>query len=224
MLRRGLSNAQLELELGAAPPHCSEAARAAAARTAAAEKATEAEAAPFEARLRWLLGGEDGENDKVLRTEARACREALLAFAHARAGAFAAMLTPLAEARPLAAAAPLDAGGDGAVALEPEHLGRGPASAAVMVQAGVRLLAAATTYRVVHGPFVFVRAAPSTDAEVLSMADVGACLTVDAECRGWVRTAALPCALPDSKLRAGGWVLVDGAALGLGVLLEPVSA
>ena len=221
MLRRGLSNAQLELELGAAPPPCSEAARTAAARTAAAEEATEAEAAPFEARLRWLLGGED---DQVLRTEARACREALLAFAHARAGAFAAMLAPLAEARPLAAAAPLDAGGDGAIALEPEHLGRGPASAAVMAQAGVRLLAAATTYRVAHEPFVFVRAAPSTDAEVVSMADVGACLTVDAECRGWVRTAALPCALPDSKLRTGGWVLVDGAALGLGVLLEPVSA
>ena len=221
MLRRGLSNAQLELELGAAPPPCSEAARTAAARTAAAEEATEAEAAPFEARLRWLLGGED---DQVLRTEARACREALLAFAHARAGAFAAMLAPLAEARPLAAAAPLDAGGDGAIALEPEHLGRGPASAVVMAQAGVRLLAAATTYRVAHGPFVFVRAAPSTDAEVVSMADVGACLTVDAECRGWVRTAALPCALPDSKLRTGGWVLVDGAALGLGVLLEPVPA
>ena len=84
MLRRGLSNAQLELELGAAPPPCSEATRTAAARTAAAEEATEAEAAPFEARLRWLLGGED---DQVLRTEARACREALLAFAHARAGA-----------------------------------------------------------------------------------------------------------------------------------------
>ena len=34
MLRRGLSNAQLELELGAAPPPCSEATRTAAARTA----------------------------------------------------------------------------------------------------------------------------------------------------------------------------------------------
>ena len=166
MLRRGLSNAQLELELGAAPPHCSEAARTAAARTAAAEEATEAEVAPFEARLRWLLGGEDDANDEVLRTEARACREALVAFANERAGAFAAMLAPLVAAHPLAAAAPLDAGSDGAVTLEPEHLGRGPASAAVMAQAGVRLLAAATTYRVAHGPFVFVRAAPSTDAEV----------------------------------------------------------
>ena len=69
----------------------------------------------------------------------------------------------------------------------------------------------------------------STDAEVLSMLDVGACVSVDAVCRGWVRTAArtatLPCAraLPDSKPRAGGWVLVDGASLGLGALLEPVS-
>ena len=105
MLRRGLSNAQLELELGAAPPHCSEAARTAAARTAAAEEATEAEVAPFEARLRWLLGGEDDANDEVLRTEARACREALVAFANERAGAFAAMLAPLVAAHPLAAAA-----------------------------------------------------------------------------------------------------------------------
>ena len=30
-------------------------------------------------------------------------------------------------------------------------------------------------------------------------------------------------ALPDSKPRAGGWVLVDGAPLGLGALLESVS-
>ena len=89
----------------------------------------------------------------------------------------------------------------------------------------MRLLAAPTAYRVVHAPFVFVRAAPSTDAEVLSMLDVGACVSVDAVCRGWVRTATLPCAraLPDSKPRAGGWVLVDGAPLGLGALLEPVS-
>ena len=89
----------------------------------------------------------------------------------------------------------------------------------------MRLLAAPTAYRVAHAPFVFVRAAPSTDAEVLSMLDVGACVSVDALCRGWVRTATLPCAraLPDSKPRAGGWVLVDGASLGLGALLEPVS-
>ena len=54
----------------------------------------------------------------------------------------------------------------------------------------MRLLAAPTAYRVVHAPFVFVRAAPSTDAEVLSMLDVGACVSVDAVCRGWVRTGA----------------------------------
>ena len=90
---------------------------------------------------------------------------------------------------------------------------------AAMAQAGARELLAPATYRVVHAPFVFVRAAPSTDAEVVSLTSAGSTLTVDAECDGWVRRAATAA----DEGPAGGWVLVDGAALGLGVLLQPVT-
>jgi len=70
---------------------------------------------------------------------------------------------------------------------------------------------------VAHAPFVFLRAAPSTKAEVLSLAAAGQLLDVDAERDGWLRTAA--------PVRDGrrGWALVDGAQLGLGRLLEPAA-
>ena len=46
------------------------------------------------------------------------------------------------------------------------------------------------------------------------MAPFGTCLVADAERSGWVRTAPQPGLL-------GGWALIDGAFLGLGVLLQP---
>ena len=48
----------------------------------------------------------------------------------------------------------------------------------------------------------------------VGMAPVGTCVVADAERSGWVRTA------PQPGLQ-GGWALIDGAPLGLGMLLKP---
>ena len=70
-------------------------------------------------------------------------------------------------------------------------------------------------YRVVHSPFVCVRAAPSVKAAVLAVAPHGALLHADAERRGWVRL------IDDGHGGAtrDAWALIDGRELGLGTLL-----
>ena len=71
-------------------------------------------------------------------------------------------------------------------------------------------------YRVAHAPFVFVRAAPSTDAEMLTVLLPRSVVAADAERDGWLRLA--------EPLRRGrvGWVLREGARIGLGTLMESV--
>ena len=220
-LRHGVTNAQLEREIGATPPPLPSAQqRAAAAAAAVREEATADEVAPFEAALLRLLDEADGH--ATLRAESVACRDALVGFARAREGGLAAMLAPLAEAEPLPALegggaleATAATGGGAVVGLEQADLKRGArVSDAVLAQSGVRELPAAVAYRVVRSPFVFIRAAPSTEAEVVGMAPVGTCVVADAERSGWVRTA------PQPGLQ-GGWALIDGAPLGLGMLLKP---
>lgn len=218
-LRHGVTNAQLERELGATPPPLPSAQqRAAAAATAAREEATTDEVAPFEVALLRLL--DETDDYATLRAESLACRDALVGFAREREGGLAAMLAPLAKAEPLPAlegGGELEAaaGGGTAVGLEQADLKRGArVSDTALAQSGVRKLPAAVTYRVVRSPFVFIRAAPSTEAEVLGMAPVGTCVVADAERSGWLRTA------PQPGLQ-GGWALIDGASLGLGVLLQP---
>ena len=81
------------------------------------------------------------------------------------------------------------------------------------------VLASRATYRVVHKPFVFLRAAPATDAAVHNVVQAGSTIEVDAVRNGWVRTA-----VPFPQLEGGpskqAWALLDGRALGLGTLLE----
>ena len=70
-------------------------------------------------------------------------------------------------------------------------------------------------YRVVHAPFVYLRAAPSTEAPMLGIARKGATVEADAMRDGWLRLAE-PC-----KGGGCGWVLEHGGRMGLGKLLEP---
>jgi hypothetical protein len=83
----------------------------------------------------------------------------------------------------------------------------------------IHVLASRAIYRVVHKPFVFLRAAPATDAAVHNVVQAGSIIEVDAVRDGWVRTAA-----PFPQLEGGpskqAWALLDGRALGLGTLLE----
>ena len=70
-------------------------------------------------------------------------------------------------------------------------------------------------FRVSH-TFVNVRAGPSVHSRLLARRFEGECFTADDERDGWVR---------DGSTRYGsadGWLLVDGASLGLGSLLERV--
>ncbi|KOO28081.1 hypothetical protein Ctob_009296 [Chrysochromulina tobinii] len=82
-----------------------------------------------------------------------------------------------------------------------------------------RVLLAPSLWQVVHKPFVFLRAAPATDAAVHNVVQAGSIIEVDAVRDGWVRTAA-----PFPQLEGGpskqAWALLDGRALGLGTLLE----
>ncbi len=223
-LHHGITNDMLERRL-AHDPHpstpLSSADRATAIAAAAADIATDAEAAPFRSALGALIS-----NAEMLRAESAACREAALAFVTSREGAFGALLARAAppstaetqriepatwkSASELAATAGVLSCnvdlGDLALALRPTATNS--ATSAVARRRA--------RYRVVHAPFVFVRAAPSTKAEVLTMAPTNAEIEVEIEGGGgWVRTAD---ALENGR---HGWLLVDGAPLGLGRLLEP---
>ena len=76
-------------------------------------------------------------------------------------------------------------------------------------------LDAAIAYRVVHTPFIYLRAAPDTQAPMLAIAVAGEVLQMSAECDGWLCTAR-----PVAGGGERGWALRDGAPLGLGMLLE----
>ena len=76
--------------------------------------------------------------------------------------------------------------------------------------------AAAATYRVAHAPFVYLRAAPDTEAEMVGIALHGEALAFGAERDGWLRTAR-----PVDRDGRHGWALRDGARLRLGALLVP---
>jgi len=80
------------------------------------------------------------------------------------------------------------------------------------------------TYRVVHAPFIFLRAAPARDAEVMSVLTTAMEFEADALRCGWVRTAkpVAPMADKEAKPRKA-WALIDGAEAGLGQLLKRVS-
>eukprot|EP00966_Prymnesium_polylepis_P104129 2411203-Prymnesium_polylepis.1 len=89
-----------------------------------------------------------------------------------------------------------------------------------MMRQGLKPLAPTTSlavvraYRVVHAPYVYLRAGPSQEHKVLGVAQQGTRLQMDAESNGWYRTRAV---VADGEQ---GWVLLDGAKIGLGVLLE----
>ena len=73
-------------------------------------------------------------------------------------------------------------------------------------------------YRVLHKPFVYVRAAPSTRAAMLGILRPGDEVLAGCEHDGWLRTA-----MPFDKGRHG-WLLLDGAPLGMGQLLARADA
>lgn len=70
-------------------------------------------------------------------------------------------------------------------------------------------------WRVAHSPFVYIRAEPSTEAEMLAVLWPGDMLRAAARRGRWLRTAEPV----GGKLF--GWVLEDGRPLGLGKLLLP---
>ena len=78
-------------------------------------------------------------------------------------------------------------------------------------------LAAPRRYKAVHSPFVYIRSAASTEAEMLGILLPGDALTIGAVWDGWLRTYD-----PYEKGQFG-WVLEDGAALGLPTLMESES-
>ncbi len=83
-------------------------------------------------------------------------------------------------------------------------------------------------YRVSHAPFVYVRNAPSTLAPMLGIVRAGREIVVEATRAGWVRLRREPAARAAaasgtaSSEPSPGWLLIDGKALGLGPLLEPL--
>lgn len=72
------------------------------------------------------------------------------------------------------------------------------------------------TYRTVHGPWVYIRSHPSTEAPMLGCLRQGRTVEIGASQDGWLRTAS-----PFSKGEYG-WALEDGAPINLGVLLRPL--
>ena len=91
----------------------------------------------------------------------------------------------------------------------------------------LELMAQPTAYRVLHSPFIFVRTAPARDAEILSVLMTNTTFVVDARRCGWVRTANPVTPIPSGAGADGrprrGWALIDGAEVGLGLLLEQVA-
>lgn len=249
-LLHGVSNEELEARLGSAPSLPTAQEHAAAMSEATRQEATAEEVAPFESLLGELLTdeavlrresfrcreafltfakeregglGRELEAAAALRASPMGVRgegreegeggegrsdgwwEAVEAAA--QAGHSVVLLAP-ADIKP----------SRGAVAAADEPTADG---AGAGVDAEMELLPATVTYRVVHAPFVFLRKAPSVDAGVLTVLQLGSSVVVDGLRRGWARTAA-----PHAPLTGGapqrGWALLDGASVGLGVLLQRV--
>ena len=85
-------------------------------------------------------------------------------------------------------------------------------------------------WRVVHAPRVAVRESPGTNAKMLGSRAHGDTVCAEREENGWIKLgkASILCAccagnLPLRDLSAdgtAGWMLIDGASVGLGPLLE----
>ena len=194
--------------------------------------------APFRSLLVDLL-----TDEARLRHESEACRQAFLAFALAREGGLRRELEAVSARRAIDAAATWSTAAEcamqrgyrirqitqadvkqrrrGAGTDEPTADGDDEDDLFALADGQGEQLPRGVTYRVLHSPFVFLRAAPSTDAAVHSMLPCGLTLEVDTLRNGWVRTAE-----PFGCLRGGpsrrAWALIDGTSLGLGALLERV--
>lgn len=72
-------------------------------------------------------------------------------------------------------------------------------------------MASLATYRVVHEPKVAIRDTASTSSKVIGVKQTGEIFRAAAVIDGWVQ-------LEDGK----GWMMIDGAKLNLGMLLEEV--
>ena len=70
-------------------------------------------------------------------------------------------------------------------------------------------------WKVVHAPRVAVRSAPDTKASLAGSKMEGETVTAEAEEGGWIRLAA-------ESTSGARWMLIDGAEVGLGKLLERV--
>ena len=248
-LHHGVSNAELEQSLGPSPPLPSAEERAASVRhSTLTEAATVDEAKPFEELLSRLLSDESflREHAGVCRerfysfAKARehGLRRELESVAARRPTATPAAEQAWTEAVEFVRAKGVSVshltiadiqqtggGGGSSSGDDPTADGASVAVdgtlAADDIAGGERLqvLPAPVGYKVVHEPYVFVRRAPATDAEILNALPTGTRFEVDVLRRGWVRTARAMRPLQGGPLRRG-WALVDGASVGLGALLQ----
>ena len=69
---------------------------------------------------------------------------------------------------------------------------------------------------------VAVRASPSTDAQIVGVCLKGERLQTSARAGNWVRLA--PASVPRGAAGGAAWMMVDGAGVGCGPLLEPRAA
>ena len=93
-----------------------------------------------------------------------------------------------------------------------------PLVAASAASAPRELPGAPVAYTALHRPWVYLRASPSTAAEMVAIVRPGREVLCSVEHDGWLRTAQ-----PVSKGQHG-WLLVDGAKLGLGLLVAPTAS
>ncbi|KAL1525569.1 hypothetical protein AB1Y20_020423 [Prymnesium parvum] len=221
VLHHGLTNEELEEALAKAPMRDDEApeptARLKAVALAVDEEATEDEARPFADLVRWLL-----DDEAALRRESERSRRSFVEFATRRQGEFARMLQSLAAT---------DVGHEGGgvherarragfdlVQLVEEDLRRDALATEAIVRERMEAIDPPAAFQVVHKPMVYLRAAPSLEAEIVGAALAGMLILMDAQLDGWVRTAD-----PVSKTGRHAWGLVDGAGIGLGCLLKRAS-
>uniref|UniRef100_A0A7S4AYP3 Uncharacterized protein n=1 Tax=Chrysotila carterae TaxID=13221 RepID=A0A7S4AYP3_CHRCT len=218
LLLHGTTNAELEQKLGRKPPLISSRDRKQNFARAVREIALEDEVAPFENVLLPLL-----RDEEILRRESSKCRSLSVDFAEARQDNLAAMLHALALDLPCSAVdrpGLLDSLSNRGIKFVQlnicdlqQQLPAGSAEPPLH-----KHFSSPACYRVLHRPYVLLRAAPSVMAEVLSIAPHGQSLYCDAELNGWVRLSAT--ALEGHGAIRRMWALVDGAALGLGLLLQ----
>lgn len=91
-----------------------------------------------------------------------------------------------------------------------------PPTVTADLDAGLRQFDAPVQYAVTHAPWIYLRAEPSTDAEVVAVSRPGKILWMSHALDGWLRTA------DPVHQQQYGWALEAGTQLGLGVLLTPV--